>query len=146
VLHDEEPVVGRRREQPVDLMRELAAGLAHSISKTLEPPLRAETVGLGVRIYVGGEVIEIDVGYPWDLAEPIASNIEGVAEIVLSQAQAELAEATTEPWPARMTAAPVNARGLPEVEAKLVDDLLELRFHFGSMVIELAPIKVRLVR
>jgi hypothetical protein len=146
VLHDEEPVMGRRGEQPVDLMRELASGLAHSINNTLEPPLHAETVGLGVRIYVGGEVIEIDVGYPWDLRVPIASNVEGAAEILLSQAQAELAEATTEPWPARMTDALVDARGLPDVEAKLIDDSLKLRFHFGSAVIELTPIKVRLVR
>jgi hypothetical protein len=138
VLHDEEPVTGRRGEQPIDLMRELAAGLTYSISKTLEPPLRAETVGLGVRIYVGAEVIEIDVGYPWDLTVPIPSNIEGAAEILLSQAQAELAEATTEPWPAHMTDAPVDARGLPDVEAKLID--------FGSTIIELTPIKVRLVR
>lgn len=65
MLHDKKPVTEGRGEQPVDLMRELAAGLAHSISETLESPLRAEAVGLGIRIYVGGDA---------SLADHIASD------------------------------------------------------------------------
>ncbi len=132
------------QKQPIELMRQLAAGLARSIDETLRPPLRAYPAGLGFRLDLDGSEVEIDVGYPWDLRVPTASNLEGAAEVALGQAQAELAEATTEPWPSRSASALRGARGLPEIEAEMCGNMLELRFTHGTAVMRLTPIELRI--
>ncbi|HSZ13810.1 MAG TPA: hypothetical protein VK790_07230 [Solirubrobacteraceae bacterium] len=90
-----------------------------------------------------GDTVEIDLGYPWGMRASLADNIEGNTEIVLSQVQAELAEATTEPWPVLAGSRTADARGLTDLEAKLVGDVLELRFRSGSKTIELRPIDLK---
>lgn len=132
-----------RGEQPA-LIQQLVAGLVSTVRDVIGPVGRIEAYGLSVRLALGGSRIEIDLGYPWDTEEPTASAIEGSVAMVLSQIQTEMAEVTTEPWPARATKRRPDAHGLPEPEAQLVGISLKLRFRAGSEVIELDPIEVEL--
>src|SRR5271168_3182341 len=109
-----------RDMQPMAVMRQLAAGLAVSIAETLGDSVDVVPAGLGVRLEMPGEMVEIDIGYPWDLGLPLAQNIEGNTEIALGHVQAVLAEATTEPWPARVLDRPTDAQGLPRPVVRLV--------------------------
>jgi hypothetical protein len=103
-------------------------------------------VGTGISLCVDGRRSYVfDVVSPsWPGDAPLAANIEGDIEITLGQIQSELAEVTTEPWPGRSEARPADAHGLPGAEAELTGNTLNVRFHWGSAVIELAPIQLRL--
>ncbi len=128
------------KEQPDGLIQRLADGLALSIGAAVGPRMKVDSVKFGLRLTIHGDQMEFDLDYPWDLGIPIAENIVGCTEIVLNLIQAELAEATTEPWPAQYGSRVADARGLPAPEPKLAGKLLELRFRYGSDVVALQPI------
>lgn len=128
------------REQPDGLIQRLADGLALSIGAAIGPRMKIDSVKFGLRLTIDGNQMEFDLDYPWDLGIPVAESIVGCAEIVLNLIQAELAEATTEPWPAQYGNRVADAHGLPTPEPRLVGELLELPFRYGSDVIALQTI------
>jgi hypothetical protein len=128
-------------DQPVAVIQQLADGLASSIGATLGPGIKIEPDFLGLLLTIGDRELGYKLGFPWDMGTPLSINIERNTEIALRSIQAELAETTSEPWPAR-SGKQVADHGLPQPEPKLVDNLLELRFRYGSDVIELEPIEI----
>jgi hypothetical protein len=137
---------GDEVELPTELRAELAVGLARSLGEILVPPQSVTAVGTGISLCVDGRRSYVfDVVSPsWPRDEPLAASIEGDVQITLGQIQAELAEVTTEPWPGRSEASPTEAHGLPDVEAELTGNTLNVRFRWGSAAIELAAIKLEL--
>lgn len=129
-------------DQPVAVIQQLAAGLASSIGATLDPGIKIEADYFGLLLTIGDSHLEYNLGFPWDMGIPLSTNIEKNAEIALRSIQAELAERTSEPWPARSGKQVTDIHGLPQPEPKLVDNLLELQFRYGSEVIELNPIEL----
>jgi hypothetical protein len=130
------------RDQQLRIMQELADGLAKSIGEIVTPSVHIEAMWLGIRLDLPTGMVEIDTEYPWDPDVPVRESIQGTAEIMLSQAQTELAEATTEPWPFSMAERSDTARGLPVPEVEITGDVVSIRFRSGSDIVELSPVNI----
>ncbi len=71
---------------------------------------------------------------------PSPQRLLGLAEDMLATFQSEIAEATTEPWPARSGE---QYRGFPEPAVEILGDALHMRYGDGpSLALTLEPIQL----
>jgi len=130
---------------PTALIAELAAGLASDLRAIFVPPDRVKAAGTDLHVRMDGRDYAFAVGSDlWPRDASLAANVEADVEITLGAIQSELAEVTTEPWPGRSAAKPADATTpLPEFEATLTGETLNLLLRWGSAVTEFPAIRLK---